>query len=120
MVRERNGIIRLSLAYVEETDIGTYGIRVWNEHGEAYCEAKLMYDGLEVEPEQALGDCYLGFDKYQISGLPVALPGTKDRWISSPEDLSVNPVVLSRQADRHPDVRHEGDPHVEACAAAGT
>lgn len=36
IARERSGIIRLSMAYVEECDIGTYGLRVWNEHGEAY------------------------------------------------------------------------------------
>ena len=36
------------MAYVEESDIGTYGLRVWNEHGEASCEARLLYDGLEV------------------------------------------------------------------------
>ena len=72
--RDRSGLIRLSMAYVEETDIGTYGLRVWNEHGEASCEAKLMYDGLEVQPEQSLGDCYQGFDKYSMSGLPMPLP----------------------------------------------
>ena len=74
MQRERSGLIRLSMVYVEETDIGTYGLRCWNEHGEAYCEAKLLYDGLEVQPEQPLGDLYMGFDKYAISGLPMPLP----------------------------------------------
>ncbi len=46
--RERSGLLRLSMAYVEESDIGTYGLRVWNQHGEASCEARLLYDGLEV------------------------------------------------------------------------
>ena len=36
------------MAFVEESDIGDYGLRVWNEHGEASCSAKLLYDGLEV------------------------------------------------------------------------
>eukprot|EP00094_Tigriopus_californicus_P003329 TCALIF_03202-PA protein Name:"Similar to unc-89 Muscle M-line assembly protein unc-89 (Caenorhabditis elegans)" AED:0.27 eAED:0.27 QI:0/0.83/0.76/0.92/0.91/0.88/25/216/2842 len=72
--RDRSGLIRVNLVYVEETDIGKYGLRVWNEHGEAFCESKLMYDGLEVQPDQSLGDCYMGFDKYSISGLPIALP----------------------------------------------
>ena len=65
---------RLSMAFVEESDIGVYGLKVWNEHGEAYCEAKLVYDGLEVQPGQTLGDCYQGFDKYTIGGLPMPCP----------------------------------------------
>jgi serine/threonine protein kinase len=62
------------MAFVEESDIGTYGLRVFNEHGDAYCEAALVYDGLEVRPGQTLGDCYTGFDKYTVSGLPMPLP----------------------------------------------
>ena len=42
--------------------------------GEAYCEAALVYDGLEVRAGQSLGDCYQGFDKYSVSGLPMPLP----------------------------------------------
>ena len=49
-------------------------LQVWNDIGEAYCEANLMYDGLEVQPGQSLGDCYQGFDKYQIGGLPMPMP----------------------------------------------
>ena len=48
------------MAFVEESDIGTYGLRVFNQFGEAYCEAALVYDGLEVRPGQSLGDCYQG------------------------------------------------------------
>ena len=36
MTKERSGLIRLSMAFVEESDIGVYGLRVFNEHGEAY------------------------------------------------------------------------------------
>ena len=49
-------------------------LRVWNEHGEASCSAKLLYDGLEVAPDQSLGDLYDGFEKYAVSGLPMPLP----------------------------------------------
>ena len=42
--------------------------------GEAYCEARLIYDGLEIQPGQSLGDLYQGFEKYSISGLPMPLP----------------------------------------------
>ena len=62
------------MAFVEESDIGVYGLKVWNEHGEAYCEARLVYDGLEVQPGQSLGDLYQGFDKYMIGGLPMPCP----------------------------------------------
>ena len=55
MTRERSGLLRLSMAFVEESDIGTYGLRVFNQHGEAKCEAALVYDGLEVRPGQSLG-----------------------------------------------------------------
>ena len=48
--------------------------RVWNEHGETSCSAKLLYDGLEVQPDQSLGDLYDGFEKYAVSGLPMPLP----------------------------------------------
>merc|ERR1719244_2576194 len=74
IVQERTGLIRLSMAYVEESDIGVYRLRVWNKHGEATCEAKLVYDGLEVQPGQTLGNLYQGFEKYTIGGLPMPLP----------------------------------------------
>ena len=35
MTKERSGLLRLSMAFVEESDIGTYSLRVFNEHGEA-------------------------------------------------------------------------------------
>jgi hypothetical protein len=34
----------------------------------------LVYDGLEVQPAQSLGDLYQGFEKYSIAGLPMPLP----------------------------------------------
>jgi len=74
IVQERTGLIRLSMAYVEESDIGMYRLRVWNKHGEATCEARLVYDGLEVQPGQSLGNLYQGFEKYTIGGLPMPLP----------------------------------------------
>jgi len=74
IVQERTGLIRLSMAYVEESDIGTYRLRVWNKHGEANCEARLVYDGLEVQPGQTLGNLYQGFEKYTMGGLPMPLP----------------------------------------------
>jgi len=74
IVQERTGLIRLSMAYVEESDIGTYKLRVWNKFGESTCEAKLIYDGLDVQPGQSLGNLYQGFEKYTISGLPMPLP----------------------------------------------
>ena len=72
--QERTGLIRLSMAYVEESDIGTYKLRVWNKHGECTCEARLIYDGLDVQPGQSLGNLYQGFEKYTISGLPMPCP----------------------------------------------
>ena len=74
IVQERTGLIRLSMAYVEESDIGLYRLRVWNKHGEASCEARLVYDGLEVQPGQTLGNLYQGFEKYTMGGLPMPLP----------------------------------------------
>ena len=74
IVQERTGLIRLSMAYVEESDIGMYRLRVWNKHGEATCEARLVYDGLEVQPGQTLGNLYQGFEKYTMGGLPMPLP----------------------------------------------
>jgi len=74
IVQERTGLIRLSMAYVEESDIGMYRLRVWNKHGEATCEARLVYDGLEVQPGQSLGNLYQGFEKYTMGGLPMPLP----------------------------------------------
>jgi hypothetical protein len=34
MTKERSGLIRLSMPFVEESDIGVYGLRVWNQHGQ--------------------------------------------------------------------------------------
>ena len=68
----------LSMAYVEESDIGLYRLRVWNKHGEASCEARLVYDGLEVQPGQTLGRSRT--DPGQSPGRPRTVPGqTPDR-----------------------------------------
>merc|ERR1719153_1574956 len=76
IVQERTGLIRLSMAYVEESDIGTYRLRVWNKHGEASCEARLVYDGLEVQPGQTLGSLLSLLD-------PTSPPTTWSRWLST-------------------------------------
>ena len=43
MTKERSGLIRLSMAFVEESDIGVYGLRVFNEHGKAYLFCLFIY-----------------------------------------------------------------------------
>lgn len=43
MTKERSGLIRLSMAFVEESDIGVYGLRVFNEHGETYLFCLSLY-----------------------------------------------------------------------------
>ena len=43
MTKERSGLIRLSMAFVEESDIGVYGLRVFNEHGETYLFSTTLF-----------------------------------------------------------------------------
>ena len=71
--REGSGLLRLTIRLVDESDIGSYKLRVFNPHGEATCEAELRFDSLETRPKRPTGDQYLDFDKYRKSGAPLPL-----------------------------------------------
>jgi len=52
---------------ISATIFRTYGHRRKNDHlFNFFCS--------QVEPDQALGDLYQGFDRYAIGGLPMPLP----------------------------------------------
>nr|CAD7572364.1 unnamed protein product [Timema californicum] len=44
MEKEGSGLLRLSIANVDPSDVGRYRLRIFNPHGEASCEADLNYD----------------------------------------------------------------------------
>ena len=74
MEREGNGLVRLVIKYVEESDVGEYSLRAFNSNGEATCSAELSYDTLETRPKKPVGDQYADFDRFRQSGAPVPLP----------------------------------------------
>ena len=96
MEYEANGLMRLSIKDVDETDVGRYSCRVFNPHGEEQCEAELLFDSKHVivnlsaityysytfpvfsafdsSSQAPLGDQYSDFKKYKHSGAPNPLP----------------------------------------------
>lgn len=74
MEKEGNGLLRLTIKFVEETDVGQYSLRVFNRNGEATCSAELSYDTLDSRPKRPVGDQYADFDRFRQSGAPVPLP----------------------------------------------
>lgn len=44
MDREGSGLLRLSIAGVDELDVGKYSLRIFNPHGEDICHAEMTYD----------------------------------------------------------------------------
>ncbi|XP_071443881.1 protein Obscurin isoform X2 [Hetaerina americana] len=71
--REGSGLLRLSIANVHPSDVGQYGLRIYNNHGEDKCEAQLTYDTLESKPKRPIGDQYVDYDKFRRTGLPLPL-----------------------------------------------
>jgi hypothetical protein len=74
MEKEGNGLLRLTIKFVEEADVGEYSLRVFNRSGEATCSAELSFDTLDSRPKKPVGDQYADFDKFRNSGAPVPLP----------------------------------------------
>lgn len=72
--REGNGLLRLTIRHVDETDVGEYSLRIFNRVGEATCSAELSYDTLDSSrPKKPVGDQYADFDRFRASGAPVPL-----------------------------------------------
>ena len=74
MEKEGNGLLRLTIRFVNEADVGEYSLRVFNRNGEATCSADLCYDTLDSRPKKPVGDQYADFDKFRQSGAPLPLP----------------------------------------------
>nr|CAD7588173.1 unnamed protein product [Timema genevievae] len=73
MEKEGSGLLRLSIANVDPSDVGRYRLRIFNPHGEASCEADLNYDSLDSRPKRPIGDQYTEYDKFRKSGAPLPL-----------------------------------------------
>ncbi|KAK8750916.1 hypothetical protein OTU49_015055 [Cherax quadricarinatus] len=72
--RDSEGLIRLSIRYVNTEDAGVYMLKAWNEHGEASCQGKLICETLTSRIKRPVGDEYQGFDRIRRSGVPMPLP----------------------------------------------
>ena len=85
-----------------DADLGRYRLRAFNPHGEAFCEANLLFDcksdpgnlvnmyfgpertghfnfvyiaaGLEVKNKKPIGDLYKDYDRFRATGAPLPLP----------------------------------------------
>ncbi|KAK7082961.1 hypothetical protein SK128_020955 [Halocaridina rubra] len=44
--RDHEGLIRLTIKHISPEDAGVYQLKVWNEHGEASCQGKLICETL--------------------------------------------------------------------------
>lgn len=86
MQTDPNGLLRLTIAGVDQDDLGTYICKIYNDHGSDSCEAQLRFDeGLEDRPKR-LTDQYTDYDKYKKTGAPMPLS---------------DPPIISRMTDRH-------------------
>ncbi|XP_050440776.1 obscurin isoform X38 [Adelges cooleyi] len=87
MEKEGSGLIRLKILHADSLiDSGRYKLRIFNPHGEAYCEASIIFDnGLDSRSKRPVGELYKDFDRYRATGAPLPLP---------------DPPIISRMTDR--------------------
>ncbi|XP_050523343.1 obscurin isoform X48 [Daktulosphaira vitifoliae] len=87
MEKEDNGLLRLKILHADSLiDSGRYKLRIFNPHGEAYCEASILFDnGLDSRSKRPVGELYKDFDRYRATGAPLPLP---------------DPPIISRMTDR--------------------
>ena len=45
MEKDGAGLLRLTIAGVDQDDVGKYSCKIFNEHGEDICHAQLRFDG---------------------------------------------------------------------------
>ncbi|XP_017774924.1 PREDICTED: muscle M-line assembly protein unc-89 isoform X2 [Nicrophorus vespilloides] len=87
MEMDRNGLLRLTVAGVDQDDLGKYTCKIYNDHGSDSCDAYLRFDeGMEARPKKPITDQYSDFDKYKKSGAPMPLSDAP---------------IISRMTDRH-------------------
>ncbi|CAH1108368.1 unnamed protein product [Psylliodes chrysocephalus] len=87
MDKDTAGLLRLTIAGVDEDDLGKYSCKISNEHGSDICHATLKFDeGLETKPKRPITDQYTDFDKYKKSGAPMPIS---------------DPPIISQMTDRH-------------------
>lgn len=74
MEMDRAGLLRLTIAGIDQDDLGKYSCKIFNEHGSDICHAHLRFDdGMETKPKKPITDQYTEYDKYKKSGSPVPL-----------------------------------------------
>ncbi|XP_050059981.1 obscurin isoform X6 [Aphis gossypii] len=76
MEKEGSGLLRLKILHADSIiDSGRYKLRIFNPHGEAYCEASIIFDnGLDSRSKRPVGELYKDFDRYRATGAPLPLP----------------------------------------------
>ncbi|XP_029346662.1 obscurin isoform X6 [Acyrthosiphon pisum] len=76
MEKEGSGLMRLKILHADSIiDSGRYKLRIYNPHGEAYCEASIIFDnGLDSRSKRPVGELYKDFDRYRATGAPLPLP----------------------------------------------
>ncbi|KAI5708872.1 hypothetical protein M8J76_005116 [Diaphorina citri] len=71
---ESSGILRLTIHRTDlEEDAAIYKCRIWNPHGEATCDAKLLFETLEIRPKAPVGELYSDYDRIRSTGIPLPL-----------------------------------------------
>ncbi|XP_025192239.1 obscurin isoform X4 [Melanaphis sacchari] len=87
MEKEGSGLLRLKILHADSIiDSGRYKLRIFNPHGEAYCEASIIFDnGLDSRSKRPVGELYKDFDRYRATGAPLPLP---------------DPPIITRMSDK--------------------
>ncbi|XP_025423040.1 obscurin isoform X6 [Sipha flava] len=76
MEKEDSGLLRLKILHADPLiDSGRYKLRIYNPHGEAYCEASIIFDnGLDSRSKRPVGELYKDYDRYRATGAHLPLP----------------------------------------------
>ncbi|KAI4471482.1 immunoglobulin i-set domain [Holotrichia oblita] len=72
MEKDTAGLLRLTIAGVDQDDLGKYSCKVFNDYGQDICDAQLRFDETEVKKRPII-DQYIDYDKYKKSGSPLPL-----------------------------------------------
>ncbi|XP_037951991.1 obscurin isoform X2 [Teleopsis dalmanni] len=67
-----NGLLRLAIKNMDETDAGRYSCRIYNAHGEDLCDANLIFEEPEHRGPRSIADQYADH-KQKKPGLPLPL-----------------------------------------------
>lgn len=73
MEKDTAGLLRLTIAGIDQDDLGKYSCKIFNDYGQDICDAQLRFDETDAKPKRPIVDQYSDYDKYKKSGAPLPL-----------------------------------------------